>query len=125
MGLLGNLMGNASKIDLKSIEKEYDCILFPGEQLEAAYHVFRDKWVFTDKRLIIQNVQGLTGKKREYHSIPYQSITRFSVETAGTFDMECEMKIWVKGSDTPIEQTFGTKVDVKSIQQALAYHVMG
>ena len=117
-------MGNASEVKLKDIDKEYDTILCPGEQLESAYRVFRDKWVFTDKRLIIQNVQGVTGKKREYHSIPYQSITRFSVETAGTFDMDCEMKIWVKGSETPIEQEFGRGVDVKSIQQALALHVL-
>ena len=125
MGLLGNLMGNASEVNLKDIDKEYDAILFPGELLESAFRVFRDKWIFTDKRLIIQNVQGLTGKKREYHSIPYQSIVHFSIETAGTFDMDCEMKIWVKGLDAPIEQAFSTKIDVKAIQQTLAYHVLG
>ena len=118
-------MGNASEVNLKDIDKEYDSILFPGEQLESAFRVFRDKWIFTDKRLIIQNVQGLTGKKRECHSIPYQSIVHFSIETAGTFDMDCEMKIWVKGLDAPIEQAFSTKIDVKAIQQTLAYHVLG
>ena len=48
--------------------------------METAFKIFRDKWVFTNKRLIMQNTQGITGAKREYHSIPYKSITHFSIE---------------------------------------------
>ena len=55
-------------------------------------------FVFTDKRLIFVNRQGLTGSKVELQSIPYRSITRFTIETAGTFDLDAQLKIWLTGS---------------------------
>ena len=95
MGLLSNLMGNASEVDPKELENEFSNILFETEKIESAFKIFRDKWVFTNKRLIMQDVQGMTGKKKEYHSVPYKSVTHFLVETAGSFDADCEIKIWI------------------------------
>jgi hypothetical protein len=63
-----------------------------AERTAKAYQLSRDMFVFTDKGLIFVNRQGLTGSKVEYRSIPYRSITRFSVETAGTFDLDAELK---------------------------------
>ena len=84
----------------------------------------RDKVIFTNKRLITLNVQGVTGHKRNYHSIPYRSITRFSVETSGTFDLDGEMKVWVSGDNTPYSFEFSRKIDVKTLQRTLAAHVL-
>lgn len=70
------------------------------------------------------DVQGVTGTKREYRSIPYSSITQFSIETAGSIDEDCEMKIWVKGSQLPIKKEFSRKIDVKGIQRSLASHLL-
>ena len=124
MGLINAMFGNVSELDVKSLEKEYSEILCEGEQLEAGFVLIRDKWIFTSKRLIIQDTQGVTGKKREYLSIPYHSIEAFSVETTGTFDMDSEMKLWVKGMNGPLQQEFGRKVDIKGIQRLLASHVL-
>ena len=124
MGLINNLLGYATEVNLEDIKKEFSFILYPGEEIEAAYRVMRDKWVFTTTRLIIEDIQGLTGKKREYHSIPYKSITHFSIETVGVFDIDSEMKIWIKGSNDPFEQDFSRGVDIKGIQQRLAFHVL-
>ena len=88
MGLFDGMLGNASKIDASKIQQEFARILAPGERVEHAYQLIRDYFVFTDKRLVLVDKQGLTGAKVEYHSIPYKSITHFSVETAGTFDLE-------------------------------------
>jgi len=66
------------------------------------------------------DIQGMTGSKVDYMSIPYRSITRFSVETAGTFDLDSELKIWVSGSDSPIAKTLKKGTDVRGIQRALA-----
>jgi hypothetical protein len=63
--------------------------------VHTAYLLIRDTILFTDRRLILIDKQGITGKKTEYHSIPYRSITHFAVETAGTFDLDAELKIWV------------------------------
>ena len=94
MGLFNALLGNVSEMDANALKNEYQPLLCEGEKIEKAYKLIRDKWVFTNKRLIIQDTQGVTGKKKEYYSIPYRSIERFSVETAGTFDMDAEIKIW-------------------------------
>lgn len=118
------MLGNASELDPEKLQEEFRDILTDGEVIESAWRVVRDKWVFTDKRLIMVDIQGVTGMKREYHSIPYSSITQFSVETPGTLDDDCEMKIWLKGQDTPFVQDFRRRSNLKEIQKALASHVM-
>ena len=124
MSLLNNLFGNATEVDIEELRKEFGEILINGEEIETAFRIFRDKWVFTNKRLIILDVQGVTGSKREYRSIPYHSIDQFSVETGGTFDDDCEMKLWVKGMHEPLKKEFKRNVDVKALQRALASHIL-
>lgn len=124
MGLINHLLGNATEVDVAALEHEFSPILCEGEVLESAYSLIRDKWVFTNKRIIMLDVQGMTGSKREYRSIPYSSIVQFSVETAGTLDDDCEMKIWVKGTDLPIKKEFSRNIDVKGIQRSLASHLL-
>lgn len=124
MGLFNALMGNATEIDVKELKREFSDILCEGEEIESAYSLIRDKFVFTNKRLILLDVQGLTGSKREYRSLPYGSIVQFSVETAGTLDDDTELKIWVKGSALPIKKEFGRRTNVKAIQKCLAEHIL-
>ena len=124
MSLLNNLFGNATEVDIEELRKEFGEILIPGEEIEAAFRIFRDKWVFTNKRLIMLDVQGVTGSKREYRSIPYHSIDQFSVETGGTFDDDCEMKLWIKGMHEPLKKEFKRNVDVKALQRMLAKHIL-
>ena len=73
-------------------------------------------FVFTDKRLIYVNRQGLTGSKVEYQSIPYQSITRFSIETAGTFNLDAQLKIWLTGNPAPVQLQFNKKLSIYTVQ---------
>jgi hypothetical protein len=84
----------------------------------------RDLFVFTDKRLILIDKQGMTGKKAEYHSIPYKSISHFSVETAGTFDADAELKIYISSSTTPIQREFKRGTDIIGVQKALAQGIL-
>ena len=88
MSLLNHLFGNASEVNINELRGEFGTILIPDEDIVAAFRIFRDKWVFTTKRLIMLNVQGITGSKRDYHSIPYRSIDQFNVETSGTFEIK-------------------------------------
>ncbi len=98
MGLLDGLMGNPSEMDPAKIEGDFARVLAPGERIEKAYQLIRDLFVFTNKRLILVDKQGLTGNKVEYHSLAYRNITHFSVETAGHFDLDAELKIWTSGN---------------------------
>lgn len=81
MGLLDKILGNASEISQDDVDRYFSDVLIDGEHVEKGFKVIRDIWLFSNMRLIILNVQGITGKKREYHSIPYKSIRHFSVET--------------------------------------------
>jgi Bacterial PH domain len=123
MGLLDGLLGNASEIDASKLHTEFAQVLAPGERVEKAYQLIRDTFVFTDKRLIFVNRQGLTGRKVEYQSIPYRSVIRFSVETAGSFELDAELKIWLSGSETPIQIQFNKKLSIYAVQSVLAGYV--
>ena len=68
--------------------------------------------------------QGSTGNKVEYHSLPYKNITRFSVETAGHFDLDAELKIWISGNPIPIQKQFNKKLNIYQVQSVLAEYVL-
>lgn len=72
-------------------------ILVGGEQIISSYKSVRDGVVFTTKRIITINVQGVTGKKKDFTSLPYNKIQAFSVETAGFLDTDCELELWFSG----------------------------
>lgn len=124
MSLLNMILGNVSEVDAESLERDFGPLLCEGERIERAYKLVRDKWVFTNKRLILQNVQGVTGKKVEYHTIPYRSIVHYSIENVGTFDMDAELKLWVRGFDAPIVQNFSKNSNLRELQQVLANYVL-
>ena len=124
MGLLDGVIGNVSKIDPAKIQQEFSQILAPGERVEHAYQLIRDYFVFTDKRFVLVDKQGLTGSKVEYHSIPYKSITHFSVETAGTFDLDAELKIWISSTAAPIQKKFNKNLSIYEVQSELASYVL-
>lgn len=123
MGLMSGVLGNASKSDTDQANQDYARILGSGEQIEHAYQLIRDAILFTNRRLILVDKQGLTGRKVEYLSIPYKSVVRFSVESAGHFDLEAELKIWTSGMATPLEKPFSRAVNIYEVQALLAEYV--
>jgi len=125
MGLLSSLLGNAGAIENSVIQEKYGKLLIDSEEVIAGFKIFRDTFIFTNKRLIIVDVQGLTGSKIEYFSVLYKSITRFSVETAGSFDLDAELKIWISGEQSPsISKKFNKKVDIYEVQKLLAEYTL-
>jgi hypothetical protein len=125
MGLFSELRGNAGVANLEGLNKDFAVLLTDGERIEIGFQIIRDVILFTNKRLIVINKQGLTGKKAEYLSIVYKSITRFSIETAGTFDLDAELKIWISSEQAPsIRRKFSTQVNIYHLQKVLAQHVL-
>ncbi|RYE67386.1 MAG: PH domain-containing protein [Rhizobiaceae bacterium] len=72
-------------------------LLLSDEKIIGAFKALRDGVVFTDKRIIAVNVQGITGKKKDFTSLPYSKIVAFSVETAGSFDLDSELEMYFSG----------------------------
>lgn len=121
--MLQGLFGNATEVNQKDLRRDLEAILYEGEQMVRAFRVIRDLFIFTDRRLVLVDKQGLTGKKVEYHSIPYRAISHFSVETAGNLDMDAELKIYVSANPTPIQREFRRGSDIVGVQKTLAYFV--
>lgn len=125
MGLFSELLGNAGAVSQEELKKQYGQLLCEGEEIELGFKIIRDMFIFTTKRLILVDKQGITGNKVEYKSISYKSVTRFSVETAGTFDLDAELKIWVSSELQPsIKKQFNKSVNVYDVQKVLAQHVL-
>jgi hypothetical protein len=123
MGLLSALLGHAAEADVTDIENQLEQILADDEQVERAFRLVRDLLIFTNRRFILVDRQGMTGRKTTYHSIPYRGITNFAVETAGHFDLEAELKIWISGTAEPIQRTFTRGSGILEVQKALATYV--
>lgn len=93
---------NASFVKLRPVndnafEKMVAPILVSGEEIVRSFQSIRDGVVFTSKRIITINIQGITGKKKDFTSLPYNKIQAFSVETAGAFDLDSELELWFSG----------------------------
>ncbi|MFO7826752.1 MAG: PH domain-containing protein [Cyclobacterium sp.] len=126
MGIINSILGNAGAVNKETLQRDYGRILTAEEQIETGFKLFRDTFIFTNKRLVLVDKQGLTGRKSEYLSLPYKSISRFSIETAGTFDLDAELKIWISSDSQPtVSKKFNKSVDVYEVQKLLAGFVLG
>lgn len=125
MGLINAMLGNSSEVPPEKLQAEYATLLLPGERVLKGYLLIRDTFLFTDRRLILVDRQGITGKKIEYQSIPYRSVVRFAVETAGTFDLDAELRIWLSSTPEPVSRQFTRQVNVYEVQSMLAALVCG
>ncbi|MED9995616.1 MAG: PH domain-containing protein [Paludibacteraceae bacterium] len=123
MGLFNSILGNASQVNIDEIKAQFENVLVENENIEAAFSLFRDKMVFTNKRIIFLDKQNVTGSKKEYLSVPYHAVSVFSVESAGTFDADAEIKLWVKELGQ-ITKKVGKNTDTMQIQKILASYIL-
>lgn len=125
MSLISKILGNASESSIEDLSLKYGKLLSDSEKIELGFSLFRDVFMFTSKRLIIVEIQGLTGRKVAYLSLPYKNISRFSLETAGTFDLDAELKIWISSAELPsLSKKFNKSIDIYAVQRYLAEKVM-
>lgn len=125
MGLFDQIMGNSSEQNPNDVQAEFTDYLLEDEVVEASYILIRDLLVFTNKRILIVDKQGFSGKKIEFITIPYKHIRAYSVENAGTFDIDAELKIFVAGMQLPIVKLFDKNTDIISLQKLISKHVIG
>lgn len=125
MGLFSALLGNAGSVSQEELKRDYGKLLIENEEIELGFKLIRDVFIFTNKRMILVDKQGITGSKIEYKSITYKSISRFSIETAGTFDLDAELKIWVSSEQQPsVKKQFNKSVNVYDVHKVLATYVL-
>ena len=103
--------------------KMIDGFLINDEIVIGTYQSVRDGVVFTNKRIIAINIQGITGKKIDFTSIPYSKITTFSLETAGVFDLDAELEIYLSGVGK-VKFEFTGATDVKQICRMISMYAL-
>ena len=119
---------NAEFLKLKPAgDNTYADIIKPmfvsGEEIIGTFQAIRDGVVFTNKRIIVVNVQGITGKKKDVTSLPYSKIQAYSVETAGVLDLDSELEMWFSGLGK-IKLEFVAKANVAEICKIISNHVL-
>jgi len=124
MGLFSGETKQTGSAETKKLFTEFGRLLVDGEIIEIGFSVFRDTFLFTNKRLILVDIQGISGRQIEYLSIPYGRITKFSVQTGGSFELDAELKLWIGNDTIPLEKKFNKDVNVYELQKVLAAHVL-
>ena len=104
------------------VSADVNNLLTDSEEAIAAYKTFRDTAIFTNKRIIMRDAQGITGKKAEVYSIPYDSILIWSTENAGMLDINSEVCLWTRLGNFKIKLSKG--VDVRAFDKLIANYVL-
>ena len=114
---------NLKQIDLSKVRKEVFDFLVEDEDLIQAFETIRDQVIFTTKRILVINVQGITGKKKSYISYPYSKVQYFGIETAGVLDIDSELML-AFNDGSKLSFDFKSNVDITKISKCIAQFVL-
>lgn len=104
------------------VPKEAQEVMVPGEEAFAAYKTVRDVAIFTNKRLIVRDAQGLTGKKVEVYSLPWSNVNMWSSENSGHFDLTAEIELWTRAGHIKVSLRGG--IDVRKLDKLISESVL-
>ena len=119
MGLMSAVTGNASEVNPEDVMDTIGPLLADGEQITKAYKMIRDFFVFTSSRVILVDIKGETGKKKNFKSIPYKNIISWTIESAGLGFDDSELELNIIG-DEIIKKEFKKSINIADVQSALA-----
>jgi len=114
---------NLKEISLQSVRPEVPTLLVNGENMVMAFQTVRDQVIFTDKRIFVVNVQGITGKRTSYFSYPYSKVQYFGIETAGVLDIDSEL-VFAFSNGARLQFDFKSKVDIRKISMMVSNYIL-
>jgi hypothetical protein len=123
MAVLGYGVGDAFEVPVANIQKEYETLMVKDEVLSKAFKLIRDMLIFTNKRLLVIDKQGI-GAKVEYLTIPYKSIEMFSMQSAGVMERDSEIALWIKGHDEARKFVFRRGSDIQGVYKLIGEYVL-
>ncbi len=110
-------------IDNSKARDDFNKFLIDAEEIFAAFETIRDQVIFTNKRIIAANVQGITGSRVDYTSIPFNKIQAFSIETSGSLDLDCEIQIYVSALGKVTFEIKG-QFDIVAFNRMISAHIL-
>ncbi len=114
---------NLKAVNISEVRREVFDLLASGETVVSAFKTIRDQVIFTDKRIFVVNVQGVTGKKIAYFSYPYSKIQYFGIETAGLIDIDSELTV-AFSNGTVLQFDFKSNVNIRQISQIISQYIL-
>ena len=123
MGLMSAVTGNASEVNPEDVMETIGPLLADGEKITKAYKMIRDFFVFTSSRIILVDIKGATGKKKNFKSIPYKNIISWTIESAGLGFDDSELELNIIG-DEIIKKEFKKSINIADVQSALAQGIL-
>ena len=122
INLDANLM-NLRAIDLKAVRPEINNLLVDKEKIMFAFQTIRDQVIFTNNRIFVANVKGISGKKIAYFSYPYSKVQYYGIETAGLLDVDSELIIAFSNGSI-LQFDFKADVDIKAISSLISNYIL-
>ncbi|MBR5071254.1 MAG: PH domain-containing protein [Oscillospiraceae bacterium] len=114
---------NLRKIEFSEVRPEVTSLLVNGEEIVQAFHTIRDQVIFTNKRVFVVNVQGLTGKRTSYFSYPYAKVEYYGIETAGVLDTDSEL-VMAFSDGARLFFDFKSNVDIRQISELISEYIL-
>lgn len=114
---------NLKSIDIKEVRPEVEKLLVENEKVMCAFKTIRDQVIFTNNRIFVVNVKGVTGKKIAYFSYPYSKIQYYGIETAGLLDIDSELIVAFSNGEK-LQFDFKSNVDIKSISSLISKYIL-
>ena len=123
-----SILGDANLLNLRSISPneirpEVPRLMMDGEQIIQAFKTVRDQVIFTDRRIFVVNVQGITGKKILYFTYPYSKVIYYGIETAGVLDVDSEL-VLAFANGAKLQFDFQTTVDIRRLSQVISHYIL-
>ena len=120
-----NSAWNLKPMNVNAVRDEVNGLLIDGENVEMTFQTVRDQLVFTNKRIIAIDVQGITGKKKTFSSMPYSKVQFFSIQTPGLVELIPDSELFIMFSNGfTAKFEFKGGVDIGKIGRMISNYVL-
>lgn len=112
-------------INVSEVRDEVNGLLIEGEAVACAFKTVRDQLIFTNKRIISVDVQGITGKRKSFSSMPYSKVQFFSIQTPGFVELIPDSELVLTFSNGFVAKfEFKGQTDIGEIGRMISDYVL-